>query len=97
MNIGSILPYNNEINVKSTAKSVNSVQNTNGANFAESIAGVAKAAKMQIAKESNAASLAFTRNKEELHSDPFSFLEAEEEIIEESIGKIKQLFDNLNK
>lgn len=97
MNIWGVVPNHNEINVKSANKSANSLHNYDGPSFAESMAGVAKAARMQVAGESNAASLAFTRNKEELHDEPFSFLETEEEILEQSIAKIKKLFDQLKK
>ncbi len=97
MSIWGVLPNHSEINVKSTAKSANSLHNYNGPSFSESMMDVARAAKMQIAGENGAASLAFSRNKEEEFDKPFSFLEAEEEILEDSIARIKKLFDQLKK
>lgn len=101
MSIWGIMPNMNvseAANVKSTHKSVsNGLHNYNGPSFSESMSSVARSANMQIAHGSDAAALQLSRRKEETDEKLFSFLETEEEILEDSIGRIAKLLKDLQK
>ncbi len=98
MSVWGVMPNinaNEAASVKSAHKSVSSTQNNSGPSFTESISNVARSANMQIAHGNDAASLHFTRKKEECFDEPFSFLEAEEEMLEDSVDRITQLLNDL--
>ncbi|MFH1684201.1 MAG: hypothetical protein ABIA67_04895 [Candidatus Margulisiibacteriota bacterium] len=97
MNIWGVMPnINNEaINVKSANKSTTNI-NYKGPSFAQSISEIARSANIQIAQGATASELSFNRQKEET-GKPFKFDEAEEEMLDDYIGRIKKMMDELRK
>jgi hypothetical protein len=97
MQIWNIAPNNVEnFQAKAVSKAETSNVNSSGISFAESIREVARSANMSVTSGSMAAGLNFKTQKEENLSRPFSFLEAEEEIIENSLAKIHKLLQELS-
>jgi hypothetical protein len=97
MSIWGVMPNINEaVNTKAGNKTSVNLNNYNGPSFVESISDVAKAANIHVASGQTAASLAFTRQKE-VYDKPFSFEEAEEEMLEDHLTRIQELFEDLSK
>jgi hypothetical protein len=95
MNIQGVTPnFNNEpVNQKSVQKSTT---NPAGPSFSQNFADVARQANVTIANGSTANQAQLSRQKEDF--DPlFSFCDAEEELLEESMAKITKLLDELKK
>lgn len=98
MNIWGVMPNVGEvINVKSADKSTNNLSNYKGPSFIESMRSVAQSANLQVADGSSSAMLNFNRSKEEKLEKLFSFTETEEEILDESLSRIKKLLKDLKK
>lgn len=98
MNIWGVMPnFSDAMNVKSADKSTNSPTNYKGPSFAESMRGVAQSANLQVADGNSSAMLNLNRSKEEKLEKLFSFTETEEEILDESLAKIKKLLKDLKK
>ncbi|MBU0672805.1 MAG: hypothetical protein KJ732_07255 [Candidatus Margulisbacteria bacterium] len=96
MNIWGVMPNNNEaINVKSANKSTTNI-NYKGPSFAQSISEVARSVNIQVAQGATASELQFTRQKEGLDK-PFKFEDAEEEMLDDYIGRIKKMLGELKK
>jgi len=95
MNYLPIQPINNNeaLNVKSTQKSTINQNNYNGLSFSESLMEIGKAANMQVSSRASAAALDMTRQKEE-EIKPYNFLEEEEEMLDERIGKIEKMMQD---
>ena len=89
--------FSDAMSVKSTDKSTNSLSNYKGPSFAESMRGVAQSANLQVANGNSAASLNLNRQKEESIEKLFSFTDTEEEILDESLARIKKLLKKLAK
>jgi hypothetical protein len=98
MNISGILPNLGEVmNVKSADKSVNNLDNYHGPSFVESFRSVVQSANLQVADGNASAMLNLNRSKEEKLEKLFSFTESEEEILDESLVRIKKLLSELKK
>lgn len=98
MNIGNINPNIGEMmGVKSANKPAADLTNYKGPSFAASLKGVAQSANIQVADGSAAAALNLQRHKEDKLDKLFSFTEVEEEQLDESLDKIKQLMAALKK
>jgi hypothetical protein len=97
MNIYGINPNANiEPNVKAAGKPAASV-NYNGPSFAQNISEIARAADLQVAQGATASELRLRRQKEGVAEKPFDLEEANEELLEDYIGRIKQMLDDLKK
>lgn len=95
MNILGIVPNSGELsNVKPGSKQNSGLLDYKGPSFAENMHEVARSANIQVASGNMAASLAFTRQKEDFN-EPFSFVEAEEDLYRECMEKIQELMDRL--
>ena len=98
MNILSIIPNMGEgMKIRSADKSVNNLDNYQGPSFAESFRTVAQSANLQVADGNASAMLNLNRSKEEKLEKLFSFTESEEEILDESLARIKKLLGELKK
>jgi len=99
MNIWGVLPnYSEAAGIKpGSSKAQAGQEQQGGPSFAQSFGQVARSVNMQIAHGGDAGCLQFNRKKEELPEDPFSFVEAQEEIVEDHISRIKQLLKDLKK
>jgi hypothetical protein len=99
MNIYGITPYNIDNNnvSKSADKSSNQLANYTGPSFTDKISDIAKQAALGIAGGNQAAGLALKRQKEEKSTELFSFSEAEQEQLDESLAKIGKLLQDLQK
>ncbi|MDD5382123.1 MAG: hypothetical protein PHH60_00485 [Candidatus Margulisbacteria bacterium] len=98
MNIWGVMPnLNNDVSgVKSSSKATTNA-NYNGPSFAESISDIARSANMQVAGGNNSNALQFNRRKEELVEEPFDFEEAEEEILDQHLARIRKMLKDLKK
>lgn len=97
MNINGINPNIGEIFGLKPADKANPTQNNsyNGASFASSLLDVAKQANIQVAGGNQAAASGLKKEKEETVSKLFSFIEAEEEQMEESLARIHKMLKEL--
>ena len=96
MNFLPIQPIANEaLNVKSTQKSTTNQNNYHGPSFSESFKELGKAVNLEVSSRASAAALDMTRQKEE-EIKPYNFLEEEEEMLDERIGKIEKMMQDLS-
>lgn len=97
MNIFGVMPnIVKDLKVQSAQRSDNSNINT-GPSFTESFMSVAQAANIQVANGNGSSALNLNRQKEDQLEKLFSFSETEEEILDESLAKIKKMLGNLKK
>ena len=98
MSIWGVTPnFSEMMNVRSTEKPGPDLSNYKGPSFAQSLRGVAQSANLQVADGNAAATMNLRHNREEKLEKIFSFTEAEEDNLEESLARIKQLFEKLKK
>jgi hypothetical protein len=95
MNIWGITP-NTQIENKGTNRSVTTGAESSGAAFSQSMGEVVRAAQIEVAGGASSAGLDFWRCKEEKESK-FSFSNAEEELMEEYLIRIRKLLKQLQK
>ncbi|MFA5114231.1 MAG: hypothetical protein WC529_08055 [Candidatus Margulisiibacteriota bacterium] len=98
MTIWGIMPnIADSQNVKPAAKSNTGSAAHTGPSFAENLSQLAKSANIQVADGNSAALLNLNKKKEEKLEKLFSFTEAEAEMAEDCVDRIKQLLSDLNK
>lgn len=97
MNIWGVVPNPNTdaVNVKSASKSTTNI-NYKGPSFAQSMGEIAKSAQIQVAHGATASELEFKKEKGVLEK-PFDFEDAEEDLIDDYISRIKRMMEDLKK
>ena len=98
MHISGAMPnISDMMGVRSTDRSTNATTDYKGPSFAESFRGVAQSANIQVADGNSAAAMNLQHNREEKLEKLFSFTEAEEEAMDESLARIKKMLAALKK
>ncbi|MBN2058433.1 MAG: hypothetical protein JW782_06540 [Candidatus Saganbacteria bacterium] len=83
------------LNVKPAARSAADI-NYNGPSFAQSLGEIARSANIQVAQGATASELQFLRQKEGFDK-PFDFEDAEEEMLDNYISRIKKMVEEMKK
>ena len=85
-----------QVNNKAAKASKSTSNNFSEVSFKNALVDVARSANMTVASGATTSQLNLTRQKEE-YDKPFNFEDAEEELIEDYMGRIQKMMDELKK